>query len=215
MKRAAAHILTAAIAICILSIRLKAAANALLLLWYAPNFIAVASAVVLSLLNLRDKPVRADEKITVFFAAMLSTNFCVLISLFGGFFPMYRMTPLAGLQIAGDLLNLLSMPFYLWALFTLGQAFAILPETHALRTEGVYRISRHPLYLTYIFWGVTQNLIYQTWSVFVFSLVQIALYRFRAGREEKILAEAFPEYLDYRKKVMWLGKRKAPAQATA
>ena len=215
MKRAVAHILTAAIAVCILYVRLKAATNAFLLLWYGPNLIALASVVVLSLLNLRNRPARSDEGLPVFFAAVLSTNFCVLISLFGGLLPMYRIAPQAGLQIAGDLLNLLSMPFYLWALFTLGRSFAILPETHALRTDGVYRISRHPLYLTYIFWGVTQNLIYQTWSVFVFSLVQIALYRFRAGREEKILAEAFPEYLDYRKKVMWLGKRKAPAQATA
>ena len=210
MKRGIAHILTAAIALGLLYFRLKAATNAFLLLWYAPNLVAVSSVILLSLLNLRNRPAHADEGLPVFFAALLSTNFCVLISMFGSLFPMYRSAPLAGLQIAGDLLNLLSMPFYLWALYSLGQAFAILPETHALRTAGVYQISRHPLYLTYTLWCVTQNLIYQTWSVLVFSFIQIALYRFRAGREEKILAETFPEYPDYQKKVMWLGSRKSP-----
>ena len=209
MKRAIAHILTAGIALGILYVRLRAAGTIVLLLWYAPNMIAVVSVIALSLLNLRNKPVCADETLPIFFAAVLSTNFCVFISLFGGYYPMYRIAPLAGLQIAGNLLNLLSMPFYLWALFSLGQSFAILPESHTLRMTGVYQISRHPLYLTYMLWCLTQNLIYQTWTVLAFSFIQIALYRFRAKREEQILSDTFPEYSAYQKKVLWLGARRA------
>ncbi len=211
MKRAIAHILTATITLVILCLRLKAATSFVLLMWYTPTIIAQSSVIVLLLVNLKYKPVHSNEKLTVFFAALLSTNFPVLISLLGLLYPQYQAIPISGLQIAGSLLNLLSMPLYSWALLNLGQNLAILPEAYTLRVNGAYRFSRHPLYLIYIFWCVTQCMIFQTWSTLVFSIPQTTLYLFRAKQEEKVLSDVFPEYLEYRKKVMWLGARKEPA----
>ena len=207
MKRTVAHLASALVSLGILTLRLKAAMDSPFLLWYVPNLASSCAIVAFLLLSLRNRPLHADEKPIVFFAALLSTNFVVLVSLFGELFPIYRTAPLVWLRTAGKLLNMLSMPFFLWTLFSLGRGFAILPEAHVLRTDGVYRISRHPLYLTYTFWCATQNMIYQTWSALAFSLIQAALFRYRAQCEEKVLSEAFPEYADYRKRVRWLGTR--------
>ena len=209
MKRIVAHGITAFATFCVLCVRLRASTSLFLLLWHVPSLITQCSVFVLLLLNLRNKPLHVEEKRSVFFAALLSSNFSVFVSLFGGLFPFYGTAPIADLQIAGNIVNLLSMPFYLWALLTLGKGLAVLPEACVLRTGGVYQISRHPLYLTYILWCLTQILIFQTVSVLIFSLCQITLYRFRAIYEEKVLADTFPEYTDYKNKVMWLGARKS------
>jgi len=207
MKRAIAHILASVIALGILFIQMTPFTSVYMCLWYAPNIIASFSVMSLLLLNLKYSPLRSDESLIVFCVALVSTNFSVFISLFGGFLPLYRQAPLISLQIAGSLIYILSTPFYLWATFSLGRSLTILPEAHALRVTGIYRISRHPVYLIHIIWCVAQNLIFQTWAVFLLSLPQVALYWFRARREERVMSETFPEYLEYKKRVMWVGAR--------
>ncbi|MDR1131005.1 MAG: isoprenylcysteine carboxylmethyltransferase family protein [Oscillospiraceae bacterium] len=208
MKRVIAHVITSVIALVILCLQLSKTASMALFLWFAPNAISVGTIVVLLLLNLKHKPVQIKDTFIVFCAAMLSTNFCVIISLFGNLFPLYQDAPLSNLQATGAFLNMLSMPFYVWAVLSLGRGFTILPEAHRLSARGIYKISRHPIYLTYVFWCITQNMIYQTGSVIVFSVIQIVLYGFRARCEEKVLSDTFPEYDGYLKRVMWLGTRK-------
>ena len=205
MKRAIAHILASVIALGVLVSQMTSFKSVYVFLWYAPNIIATLSVITLLLLNLRYTPLRGDESLVVFCAAVVSTNFSVFISSFGGFIPMYRLAPLTGLQVAGSLVYMLSAPFYLWATFSLGRGLTILPEAHTLRVSGVYKISRHPIYLTHIIWCIAQNLIFQTWAVLILSLPQVALYLYRARREERVMSETFPEYLDYMKRVMWLG----------
>jgi len=207
MKRAAAHILSATTALVFLAMRLWETTDGVMLLWFVPNMAAVCVVIALTLGNLRNKPSRTEDSPMMFGAAMLSTNFCILIALFGHLFPLYQTAPSASVQGAGALLNLLSMPFYLAAVLSLGRGFAILPEAHTLQTGGLYKISRHPIYLTYLFWCATQNLIYQTWTVLGFSVVQTILFLYRAKQEEKVLTLTFPAYEEYRNRVMWLGTR--------
>ena len=208
MKRIVAHLLTSIIAIIILCLQLSKTTSAAMLLWYTPNVISVCVVAALLLLNLKNKPKQIKDTFVVFSAAMVSTNFCVIVSLFGNLLPLYQTTPFANIQATGAFLNMLSMPFYLWAIISLGKGLTILPEAHTLSLGGIYKISRHPIYLVYVFWCITQNMIYQTWTVLAFSGIQIALFLYRARCEEKVLADTFPQYKDYIKQVMWLGTRK-------
>ena len=208
MKRIAAHTVTAGISLVYLFLMLAKMPSVIFILWYTPNIIAIGTVVVLMLRNLKNKPAQVKDTPAVFCAAVISTNFCVIISLFGGLFPLYQVAPVAGLQMAGALINLLSMPFYISAVLSLGRGFTVLPEALTLQINGMYKISRHPIYLVYVFWCVSQNLIYQTASVLVFSALQIALFCYRARCEEKILLDTFPAYAAYAERISWLGPKK-------
>ncbi len=145
-----------------------------------------------------------------------NSNFTALVSLFGtnlsifvGMFVSLQTTnPNADLSFWGTILSLLIVPFYLVGLITLGNNLTVLPEANTLNTKGIYSISRHPLYLCYIIWFVLQNLVCQTWIMILISVIQSIMLVIRAKYEEKLLVKNFPEYKDYRKTVMWLGRRK-------
>lgn len=82
----------------------------------------------------------------------------------------------------------------------LGRSYAILPQARSLVTGGPYRWCRHPLYLCeqLSLFGVSLQFA-QPWA----SLIALlgALLQFpRMRNEERILAQAFPEYDDYRKR---------------
>ena len=207
MRRIIAHILTSIIAFVILCLQLSKTTSVALLLWFSPQLVAICMIIILLIFNLKNKPVQIKDSLMVFCVALISTNFCVVVSLFGNVLPLHQNVPLINIQAAGAFLNILSMPFYIWALFSLGRGFTILPEANSLSMSGIYKISRHPLYLTYIFWCITQIMIYQTWTILAFSVIQIVLYYFRARCEEEVLVDAFPQYEEYMKRVMWLGAR--------
>lgn len=103
-------------------------------------------------------------------------------------------------------LNLLTMPIYLISLIELGSSLSVLPEANRLKTTGIYSFSRHPLYSCYIFWYVMQNLICQSWIILFVSIIQISIQIIRAKQEERILAKNFPEYGEYKAKVLWFGR---------
>jgi len=143
MKRIIAHILTSIIALVILFRQLNRTSSIALFLWFAPNMIAICVVIVLLLLNLKNKPVQIKDTFIIFCAAVISTNFCVLISLFGKAFPIYSDVPLPNFQAAGTFINILSMPFYIWAVLSLGRGFTVLPEANILSLNGIYKISGH------------------------------------------------------------------------
>jgi protein-S-isoprenylcysteine O-methyltransferase Ste14 len=175
-----------------------------------PNILAIAVVIGLLLRNLHCTPKQSDESPITFAAAVLSSNFSVFIAACSSWFPFYGRGLSQGVATVGMLLNLLSMPFYVWAVTSLGRSFAILPEANKLRTNGVYGISRHPIYMTYIIWCITQNMIYQSWAVLLLSPIQILLFVYRAKQEEKVLMSAFSDYVAYKQAVSWLGGKRAP-----
>lgn len=112
-------------------------------------------------------------------------------------FPEWSRIHLAGLYtinavlILGGLLNVVG-------LLTMRRAFTIMCEARVLVQSGVYRWIRHPLYASHF-------LIYLCYTFLHLHAVTIALYGifvagqvFRARLEERKLAEAFPEYEEYR-----------------
>jgi protein-S-isoprenylcysteine O-methyltransferase Ste14 len=69
-----------------------------------------------------------------------------------------------------------------------------LREGHALVTEGVYRLIRHPMYMSQWLWGMAQTLLLQNWIAGWASLVLfVPLYVLRVPREEQMMLEHFKE----------------------
>lgn len=87
-------------------------------------------------------------------------------------------------------------------LLNLGRSFGILVAARAIKTGGLYRVIRHPMYFTDILWRV--GLILGNLSVYNAALfaVSTAAYVYRAVLEERFLGQ-FPEYREYRERVKY------------
>ena len=107
-------------------------------------------------------------------------------------------TVAAGFVFAGSLGSAI-------VLAKLGRAFAIMPEARVLITSGPYAWARHPLYVTEFLTLVgTAIQFQQPWAVLL-ALAVIALQIARTIFEERVLADAYPEYASYRARVKRFG----------
>jgi protein-S-isoprenylcysteine O-methyltransferase Ste14 len=65
-------------------------------------------------------------------------------------------------------------------------------EGHQLVTQGVYAYVRHPMYASFLLWGVTQALLIPNWIAGLAGLVAVlALYAVRQSREETMMRDTF------------------------
>jgi protein-S-isoprenylcysteine O-methyltransferase Ste14 len=85
----------------------------------------------------------------------------------------------------------------LLALLRLGRSLSIMPEARRLVTDGLYRWIRHPLYLAEEIACVGIFLQFRSWPALAVLVVNFYFQIRRMNWEEKILAEAFPEYTAY------------------
>ena len=99
----------------------------------------------------------------------------------------------------------LGMSVWILGMFFLGKSLAVLPGTDALKTGGIYKFFRHPIYV-----GINLTLfglLSASGSVFgmvYMAVVVIPLNIYRAREEEKALLEKFGDrYLAYRKKTFF------------
>lgn len=203
MKRNITHIITVFFTICVLIRNLYSVTETEYLIWYVLSISANVITIFLLIKNLDTPPKKINDSWRMFAAAVLSTNISVFVSLGGGF---GKYSDILILKQIGTLADLLTMPWYIYSLISLGKG--VLPEANGLRVTKAYKWSRHPLYLTYMVWIAAQNLIYQSASVLAISVVQVILLLIRARNEEKILAESFPIYEKYKNEVCWLGRKK-------
>lgn len=96
---------------------------------------------------------------------------------------------------------------FLWGIgfLTLGHAsFSVLPKAKVLKTSGVYKYFRHPIYLGIILtcFGLSLSLGSReglAYTIFIIIPLNIA----RAAKEEKVLTNKFgQEYANYKKKTL-------------
>lgn len=76
-------------------------------------------------------------------------------------------------------------------------------KNHSLIQSGMYKVVRHPLYasLIWIFFG--GSFIFLNYVAFLLNtLVFIPFMYYRAKQEDQLLSESFPEYDEYKSKVM-------------
>lgn len=102
-----------------------------------------------------------------------------------------------GLMIVGSLIITAGV-------FSLRRSFSIMTEVREPVFEGIYLLSRHPMYLGSLAGSlgvVFYNFSFLNVLIFVFFCV-IQIYR--AGLEEQKISAVFPEYAEYANRVGWL-----------
>jgi len=104
----------------------------------------------------------------------------------------------AVLWIAGALLSL-------WPLWYLRRSFSVEPEARALVTSGPYRLARHPIYTVYLL--INAGILLRHFTLPFAAVVGVWLVSLllRIRYEEGVLSSAFPEYLEYRRRVRAFG----------
>ena len=102
-------------------------------------------------------------------------------------------------QIVADIFVLGGSLGSVLVLARLGKAFSIMPEARQLVTGGPYAYARHPLYAVGMasrWLGIAMQHI-QPWAALL-GVGVIVLQVVRSVFEERVLAEAYPEYESYR-----------------
>lgn len=94
--------------------------------------------------------------------------------------------------------GLIVIATFMWiaGVFWLNKSFSILPALRELRTNGPYRIVRHPIYLSYVMLDFGFLLSYPSLKNCAIVGFALGLYTIRINMEEKLLGklEAYCEY---------------------
>jgi protein-S-isoprenylcysteine O-methyltransferase Ste14 len=162
------------------------------LLFFSLLFSALFCLLSVYLLVIRDKPVLRTQGIFPRIAAITGTFLGV---------GMLRL-PVADLslplQALAFLLTGLGSAASAAVLWRLGKSFSIMPEARTLVTTGPYNYIRHPLYAAEIITVFGMILQYQQpWSLAMGGGV-ILFQVIRSLYEERILTQAFPDYVSYK-----------------
>lgn len=146
------------------------------------------------LLVVRDKPVRRLAGIMPRLAALTGTFLGVgMLQL-----PVAHLS--LGVQILSALLIGIGSLASVLVLWRLGKSFSIMPEARTLVTSGPYSYARHPLYAVEMISIVGTALQFaQPWSA-VMAIAVLGMLVVRTLFEERVLTEAYPEYVQYRAK---------------
>ncbi len=95
-------------------------------------------------------------------------------------------------------------PLALTGLLALGRQLTALPypvdDAKLVRT-GAYAIVRHPIYAGLILMAFGWGLYRASWLVLLYAVALFVLFDLKSRREERWLAERFPEYPEYRRRV--------------
>lgn len=123
-----------------------------------------------------------------------------LVALAGTFLPAVVPRPApGGLPWLGEGIQIVSLAGMVAALISLGRSFAIAPADRGLRTTGLYRWVRHPLYAAEISFYVGYLVVYPSWRNVIALIASVAIQIIRITREERILAG----YARYASQVRW------------
>ncbi len=117
---------------------------------------------------------------------------------------MFLLTPRAAPDVLWDslstLLILTGTTISVLAVMELGRSFSIMPEARKLVLDGFYQRIRHPLYLAEEIAIVGFFLQFRSWQAALILAVHFYFQIRRMDWEEGILAKAFPDYADYKRR---------------
>ncbi|MEI7474943.1 MAG: isoprenylcysteine carboxylmethyltransferase family protein [bacterium] len=104
--------------------------------------------------------------------------------------------------------DLITYPVLIWALMCLKSCLTVIPEAHKVVATGIYKYSRHPLYVIYIIWALLNILLFQSMAIIIITSIYIGLMYLRIKIEESLLLETFPEYREYYNNtgLIWIDK---------
>jgi protein-S-isoprenylcysteine O-methyltransferase Ste14 len=108
---------------------------------------------------------------------------------------------LSTLNILGLALFVVGMTIAFVAVFTLRRSYSgtlVIREDHQLITHGIYRYTRHPVYLGVIMAILGLPIFASSLYGLLIMLVLIPIFLYRIGMEERLLTEEFGDaYRDY------------------
>jgi protein-S-isoprenylcysteine O-methyltransferase Ste14 len=143
-----------------------------------------------------NKPKSVDTSVSSFiFAVGGSLGFVGSAVAIG--YPVPDLPFTTALRQAGSIVALLPYPFIIWSLLCLKECLTVIPEAHGVVAHGIYKYSRHPLYMCYVIWAIANIMMFPSLPMLAASSSHIALLVLRIRREEKLLLATFPEYRDY------------------
>lgn len=119
-------------------------------------------------------------------------------------------TPL-GVELAGWILIALGAAIALLASRDLGGALTPTPEPlagHELRTDGMYRFARHPIYSGILVATVGIVVRSGSWLVFAIGVAAVVFFNAKAAWEERRLAMVYPDYPAYAERVGRFGPKR-------
>jgi protein-S-isoprenylcysteine O-methyltransferase Ste14 len=110
------------------------------------------------------------------------------------------------LRYAGLAIAAASAVFAAWGMWSLGRSYGIrmdVFEGHSLKTDGPYRLVRHPMYFGIVLFHVGASLAMESSLLLAITALFVLPYTaVRIAAEEKVLREAFGErYLQYAQRV--------------
>ncbi len=170
--------------------------DAMKVLWFMNHLLSVAFLVLVILLYIRRGSATATTRsLPVRIVAMAAFALPFAMPFLGN----AAHAGAATLAIS-SLIITAGLAFTLAALLTLGKSFSIIPQTRKLVVQGPYRLVRHPIYLGEIVTYSGMALAGMSIPKVLVVLLLILCQTYRAIQEEKLLAETFPDYLDYASK---------------
>lgn len=175
------------------------------LLWAIPVIAVSVLDIYFLTRSLVQQPKKMDTRLSTFVISIGATFGFSLVAI--GIGDQVVLVPyLEFIQKIGRVLAILPYPFVIWALFCLKDCLTVVPEAHIVVANGIYQYSRHPLYVCYMVWAISNIMMFPTLSMMIGSIAQIIFLVVRLGREEKLLLETFPEYQEYYKRTGLCGK---------
>lgn len=170
-------------------------------LWGGSILLIAALDIIFLVASLFSKPKEIDVRLST----VITCFFCFFAFLISSYI-INNSTPTTNLYIKhiGFILNALTYPLTLVALFSLRNRFTILPEAHSIVNSGIYKYLRHPLYFSYILVLISNTLIFNNINVFIINTALIILFVMRAKFEERLLSSNFPNYIDYKKQTPFI-----------
>lgn len=112
--------------------------------------------------------------------------------------------PIFVIQVLGAVLFIMGFVISIISAINLGSAFttAVTPkEKTQLAVTGIYSIVRHPIYSGVILLSIGWSLFWGSILSFLFSLIFIIFFDFKAKKEERLLSKKYEKYADYKKRV--------------
>lgn len=150
--------------------------------------------IFMAVILLRREHVQLDKKWLHWLVAM--------VSFFSGLFFLKSSEGGNGAVRIADAVNFAAIVIGIAALLSLGRSFGIVPAVRSIRTGGLYRVVRHPMFVSDILFKIPLVLKYFTMYNAVVFVASLVLYVLRAGYEEEILSQT-REYQRYKRRVQY------------
>lgn len=180
------------------------------LLWGGVAIIVALLDIYFLVKSTLNKPKSVDTSLSSFILAV-GGSLGFLGSAVATGYPVADLPFTAALRQAGIIVALLPYPFIIWSLLCLKECLTIIPEAHSVVAHGIYKYSRHPLYMCYIIWAIANIMMFPSLPMLAASLALTALLVLRIKREEKLLLATFPEYRDYYSRTGLIGNLRLKA----